>query len=298
MKTLLNLVALVSITLSLFVTPPTVTAQTKKCTCQDRDGLMNLLNEANAALDVIELFSRSTKPTDLVNEISMPGGPTKQQQVDKAIYDAQMRVRNPLAKPAACGGYTNYSSMPATTMVDYLNNLKNSNLSIVQSVLRELNALDSTCRPDDWFGIITIKDNFKIQVTQEAKAKNKYEARWDKGGMEEMETTQTRTGTIRMGANGGNTTSTWLASVATSVTKAHSQLTKCESKPDAPDVAITRGSIEKWDTSGGGSLDVDYSINESADGKSVDISVWIPTIETTGTYVKIDTVRGGCKETP
>lgn len=299
MKTLLALIALGSLILTLSFAPTQLSAQTSKtCTCADRDGLIDLLNQANAALDTLSQYAKTVKPTDMVSEVDRSGGPTKGEQLEAAIQQAKRSVASSKATTVSCGNYTSFINPKETILSEYIKAEQRTYQSMVQGILNALNSLPTTCRPADWFGTISASRVSKLIGSKTIPPINSYEGKFDKGGEEKSENNSVTTGTIWLSGNPDYMPSSWQATMTLSVSKRHTTMMKCRSADDAPLVSIIRGTDEKWDSSGALVTGAEVSLNTSDDRRSIYIDFSIPEIDIAGTYSKVSIIEGGCGEEP
>lgn len=292
----------------LLTSPLSVNAQAGPCACKDKADLINQLNKSSAALNAIQQYLKTTKPTDMTNEI--PATPannklTWKEIINGAIYQAGLDVDDANAQAmiiktdsSSCGVTTagtqclksiadkssilhevaclfekNPKSGGVVDVPNYLRKVSDAYRAEVAEILNRLKALQKTCKLDDWIGT--------IQYSFVSRAFNKNEK---PGVVETIEDTLTINGIIRLKGeyplNYWKYPSSWEATGKYDEFKETKDTLPCKGGLATAklDGKVQSKHIFKWDKTGESHEDTDVSIGDVQEGNQVPIDFRIPKI--------------------
>jgi len=173
------------------IVPAALKAQTSPCSCKDKADLINQLNKTSAALNKLQQYLTTLKPTDMTDEI--PSSPmdnklTWKQIIDAAAYDAGYYVEDTNAGIMAvmidsvtCGSTISAGTPCLRSLAEKISKFRESDCRILKNpkrsqialnyvmslsdtyrleiaeIIKYLRALPKGCI-NDWFGLITYNE--------------------------------------------------------------------------------------------------------------------------------------------
>ncbi len=295
----------VLLTITSFLAPSKLAAQSgSSCKCEDIPYLINLLNEANAALDTLQQAEKTVKPNEMFNEIAPDPNPTRATRgtlLVNAINEAMSLARDKQAKPASSECSKSIKEFqddrrrvedPMTkTLAQFIFTARGIYNSDINEILRRLSSIRGSCRPSDWFGTITTVDTNEMNGVITTPAQNEF----DLEDKEITKTKTTRTGTIRVDGKSANAFSSWRVGGNDSYSDVKQGLEDCDRSDKGIALVASKSEVRREsEKTGSDSLHMEVSLEVSEDDRSVLISFRLPALQATVNGEETDAVSGGC----
>lgn len=301
-----------------FITPAVLIAQPgSPCKCEDKADLLNQLQMANAALNKIQQYLKTVKPTEMVNDFASapnPTGITKRVRVFDAIAEEMRSVEqkdahamifiidNETCKVTSAADTPCLKSLIDQTLLikqeltcergkngslsDYLRGLSEVYNYEIAQILKRLSVLPKSCRPDNWFGTIRYS-YFRKDYNKDEKP----------GIVHTIEDILTIDGIIRLdGFFAYEYPSSWEAGGKYVENKESNGMRPCIGglKPGKADTQYQTKFIFKWDKSGSKVKDTEVTIGEPDEGSKIPIGFRIPEITVKTSGYKKGSSTSGC----